>query len=115
MSLLTKRTHNYREEHFKLEKNGTKIICSHCKKVVEEREEMPDYAVFMGPVWIKQNLPCSRTINPKINRSKGMSKCQEVNCQDKATETERDMNLCLKHFTELVYDMIPLVLKQASK
>ena len=53
-----KRSYNWKEEHKSLEKDDKKVWCSHCGKVVEERSEIPDYALFMGSIWIKQNLPC---------------------------------------------------------
>jgi len=58
--MFTKRSFDYTKEHKSLEKDKTKVWCSHCKKIVEERDELPDYALFMADVWIKQNLPCNK-------------------------------------------------------
>jgi len=57
MSKLFEREFDYTKEHKVLDSDDTHIFCPHCGKTVEERP-MPDYGVFMGPVWIKQNLPC---------------------------------------------------------
>ena len=58
MNILTKRSYDYKKEHYKLDRTNNTVWCSHCGKTVEKRDSIPDYAVFMGPVWIKQNLPC---------------------------------------------------------
>lgn len=55
---LFERTNDYTKEHKILDNDGGRIFCPHCGKTLEERDNMPDYGVFMGPVWIKQNLPC---------------------------------------------------------
>lgn len=56
--MFDERSFDYKKEHYKLDHDGKKVWCVHCKKVVEERDNLPDYALFMGCVWIKQNLPC---------------------------------------------------------
>jgi hypothetical protein len=40
-----------------------------------------------------------------------MSKCQERNCNEEATEKFRNINLCGPHLIQIKYDMIPLALK----
>lgn len=58
---MNERTWDYKKEHYMLERSpdNTKAICSHCKAVVEDRPDgLPDYSIFLGGVWIKQNLPC---------------------------------------------------------
>lgn len=57
MSKLFERTYDHTKEHKELDHDDTHIFCPHCGKTVEDRP-MPDYGVFMGAVWIKQNLPC---------------------------------------------------------
>lgn len=55
------RTWDYRKEHYMLKRNkdNTAVICTHCEAVVEKgNPKLPDYAFFMGGVYIKQNLPC---------------------------------------------------------
>lgn len=57
--MFTERTYNWKKEHKILEKDDTKVWCSHCGKIVEQRDGgLPDYSLFMSEVWIKQNLPC---------------------------------------------------------
>lgn len=54
---------NHLKRHFKLDRDDKKAWCVLCKKVVEEREKLPDYSLFMSGVWIKQNLPCKEIAN----------------------------------------------------
>lgn len=47
------------KRHWELEsKNDQDVVCTLCGKVLEHRDELPDYIGFMGAVLIKQNLPC---------------------------------------------------------
>lgn len=64
MSKLYERIYDHTKEHKELDHESGRIFCPHCGKTVEERD-MPDYGVFMGPVWIKQNLPCKPYQKPK--------------------------------------------------
>lgn len=56
--MFTPRTYDYKKEHKELDREGGRVFCSYCGKTLEEREKLPDYSMFMGSVWIKQNLPC---------------------------------------------------------
>lgn len=58
MGIFPERSWNYQQEHYKLDHKNGKVFCVHCKKVMEERDHLPDYGVFMGSVWAKRNLPC---------------------------------------------------------
>ena len=51
---------DFTKRHYKLDHDDKKVWCVRCKKVVEERGNLPDYSMFMGEVWIKQNLPCKK-------------------------------------------------------
>lgn len=52
------RIYDYKKAHKELDHDGKKVWCTHCGKTVEERHSIPDYGMFMGSVWAKQNLPC---------------------------------------------------------
>ena len=58
MGGLFERSYDYTKEHKVLDHDDTHVWCPHCGKTVEERSDFPDYGMFMGMVWIKQNLPC---------------------------------------------------------
>lgn len=74
--MIYERTYDYKKEHKELTfVDGKGVVCTHCDKTVEEREQLPDYGVFMGSVWIKQNLPCEPYAQPKpIKTSKESGK-----------------------------------------
>lgn len=63
MKSLKRTEYDYKKSHFLLDKRktvgGVEVFCTHCKKILEKRDSFPDYGMFMGGVWIKQNLPCN--------------------------------------------------------
>lgn len=65
MSGLFTRTYDYTQEHKELDHDDSHAWCTHCGKTVEERDGFPDYSMFMGGVWAKQNLPCKPYDNPE--------------------------------------------------
>lgn len=69
MGLFSQRTYDYKQEHKELDHEPGRIFCPHCGKTVEERD-MPDYGMFMGGVWIKQNLPCKPYKKPTPQKGK---------------------------------------------
>lgn len=59
MGIFSERTYDYKKEHKELDHNSKQgVFCPHCGKTIDDREELPDYGMFMGGVWIKDNLPC---------------------------------------------------------
>jgi hypothetical protein len=64
------RTYDHKLEHKELDFDESKggVVCTHCGKLVEKRESLPDYGVFMGGVWAKQNLPCQPYENPELTQ-----------------------------------------------
>jgi hypothetical protein len=52
------------EKHGLLDHDEKKVWCTVCGKIVEERDSLPDYFIFMGGVWAGQNLPCSPDVCP---------------------------------------------------
>lgn len=59
------RTYDYKLEHKELDHTPEKgVYCTWCGKTVDDRETLPDYGIFMGAVWIKDNLPCKPYDNP---------------------------------------------------
>lgn len=69
--MLGKRSYDYTKEHKELDHNEKQgVFCPHCGKTVEDRKTLPDYGMFMGAVWIKQNLPC-KPYDPPLNPKDG--------------------------------------------
>lgn len=51
---------DFTKRHYELDRDDTKVWCTRCGKIVEERDFLPDYTMFLGGVFIKKNLPCSK-------------------------------------------------------
>lgn len=56
---MTEEQRNYKKQHYLLSHDKKRVWCIHCGKIVEERESLPDYLMFIGGVLIKQNLLCT--------------------------------------------------------
>jgi hypothetical protein len=64
--MLNDRTYDYTKEHKELDHSYEKgVYCTWCDKTVEDRKSLPDYGMFMGAVWAKQNLPCKPYEKPE--------------------------------------------------